>query len=87
LKLVLGLTSLSDEVKEHWNNHDFAVQEMNALGNVFRPPLLIRYIDEGSIIIPGMSGMSILDSNPQIIVDCNNWQIHMLISLSMVPVG
>ncbi|KIM91971.1 hypothetical protein PILCRDRAFT_809968 [Piloderma croceum F 1598] len=52
--LIIATGSL-DEVKERWNNHDFAVQETNALGNMFRPPLLVRYIDEGSIIIPGMS--------------------------------
>jgi hypothetical protein len=55
---------LSDEVKEHWSNHDFAVQEMDALRNMVRPPLLVRYIDKGSIIIPGMSGMSILYLKP-----------------------
>jgi len=78
---------LSDEVKEHWSKHDFAVQGMDALGNMLRPPLLVRYIDKGSIIIPGMSGMSISYLRPQIIADCNIWQIHMLIFLSMVLVG
>jgi hypothetical protein len=50
---VLGLTKVADDVKGHWSNHN------DALGNMVRPPLLVRYIDEGSIIIPGMSGMSI----------------------------
>jgi len=32
------------------------VQTADGFGNISRPPLVIRYIDEGSIVVPGMSG-------------------------------
>lgn len=51
--LIVARGSL-DEVKQHWNDHVFNVQASDAR-NMSRPPLLIRYIDKGSIIVPGMS--------------------------------
>jgi hypothetical protein len=56
---VTELTRLSDEVKEHWNAHDFTVPIGEASGKILRPPLSVRYSDEGSIVVPGMSGMPI----------------------------
>jgi hypothetical protein len=63
---------LSDEVKEHWNAHDFTVQIGEASGNILRPPLSVRYIDEGSIVVPGMSGMRIPYSKYLMIANHNN---------------
>ena len=59
LRVMLEPISSSDEVNELWNSREFAVQTTDALGNTSHPPLLVRYIDEGSIVVPGMSGMSI----------------------------
>src|SRR5882762_4893474 len=60
---VAKLTSSSDEVKEHWNDHVFNVQTADSSGNTSRPPLSVRYIDSGSIVVPVMSGMSVLKFN------------------------
>ena len=54
---IVELTDSLDEVKEHWNNYVFTVQTADISGNTSRPPLLIRYIDERSIVVPGMSGL------------------------------
>jgi hypothetical protein len=69
---VTGLISSSDEVQEHWNNFDFTIQTTDTSRNVSYPPFLIRYLDEGSIVIPGMSGIPIPYSKCRIAANCNN---------------
>ena len=81
---VAKLTGSPDEVKEHWNDHVFNVQTADSSGNTSRPPLLVRYIDRGSIVVPGMSGMSVLKFN--IFELCRSlFQILTPIFLNMAP--
>lgn len=56
---IMGLISSPEQVQEHWNNLDFTIQTTDTSRNMTRPPFLVRYIDEGSIVIPGMSGIPI----------------------------
>jgi hypothetical protein len=48
-------TGSLDEVKERWNSLSLTVQTVGPFGNSSHPPLIVRYIDEGSIVVPGMS--------------------------------
>ena len=45
-------------MKERWNSLSLTAQGADGFGNISRPPLVVRYIDEGSIVVPGMSGKS-----------------------------
>lgn len=45
-------------MKERWDSLSLTVQTAGPFDNSSHPPLNVRYIDEGSIVVPGMSGKS-----------------------------
>lgn len=39
-----------------WDSFYFSTPEADTIGTVSRPTFAVRYIEEGSIVVPGMSG-------------------------------
>lgn len=53
--LLSFLILIAEDVKKRWNSFPLTLQEISQY--LLRPPLTIRYIKEGSIVVPGLSGL------------------------------